>query len=257
VPTAHPDFELVIDEAIAAAPVEGLEVAEPIDDLDVTTEGLASAFEVALGMVETEPAVIVPIDGLDAEDDEAGQIADGSGLWEDVWSPTPAAHETEQEAIAWIETPSSLADDESLVAAPLADLVLEDFEHVADNPDVAIVTGARAGTPTYVEAIGRALTPLEFSPIPELDAAIEAGALAAARAEADPELVMRRPPFRLDPHDFILPGELPPLVVADELVDLGLAAAFAAVAAVAPVVVDDAADIEDADAFADIGIGRS
>ena len=33
-----------------------------------------------------------------------------------------------------------------------------------------------------------------------------------------------RPPFRLDPHDFILPGELPPLLLDDRLVEVGLSA---------------------------------
>ena len=37
------------------------------------------------------------------------------------------------------------------------------------------------------------------------------------------------PPFRLDPHDFILPGELPPLMVEDELVFAGMQFAIDAV----------------------------
>jgi tetratricopeptide (TPR) repeat protein len=36
-------------------------------------------------------------------------------------------------------------------------------------------------------------------------------------------LAPTRPPFRLDPHDLILPGELPPLLLDDEIVDAGLA----------------------------------
>ncbi|MES2522221.1 MAG: tetratricopeptide repeat protein [Gemmatimonadota bacterium] len=34
------------------------------------------------------------------------------------------------------------------------------------------------------------------------------------------------PPFRLDPHDFILPGELPPLVLSDSIVEAGLSGAM-------------------------------
>ncbi len=105
------------------------------------------------------------------------------------------------------------------LVSTLSDLVIEDFEHVADDPNVYVVTGSLAGTPAYGTTFPRSLTPIDVSPIPELDAAIEAGAIAAARADADPSLVLRRPPFRLDPHDFILPGELPPLMADDERVE--------------------------------------
>jgi tetratricopeptide (TPR) repeat protein len=46
-------------------------------------------------------------------------------------------------------------------------------------------------------------------------------------------LPARRPPFRLDPHDFILPGELPPLLVDDASVEAGLRAARESAAALA------------------------
>ncbi len=36
-------------------------------------------------------------------------------------------------------------------------------------------------------------------------------------------IIERQPPFRIDPHDFILPGELPPLLLDDVYVDRGLA----------------------------------
>ena len=104
----------------------------------------------------------------------------------------------------------------------MEDLVPDGFAHVADDPDATLVSGAIAVAPTRGASNPRSLTPISISPIPEIDAAIEAGALAAAVADADPEIALRRPPFRLDPHDFILPGELPPLTLDDAVVDAGL-----------------------------------
>lgn len=89
---------------------------------------------------------------------------------------------------------------------------------------------------------------LDIEPVPELDAAIAAGEELVARAEeaarvADAMRAVRptprgtpvieleaidefappyRPPYRIDPHDFILPGELPPLMLDDGAVSLGL-----------------------------------
>ncbi|QJR34857.1 tetratricopeptide repeat protein [Gemmatimonas groenlandica] len=94
---------------------------------------------------------------------------------------------------------------------------------------------------------------LEISAVPELDAAIAAGEQLVAEAEAqaqasvdddpfelldeepievdeapvlriDEPAAVQRAPFRIDPHDFILPGELPPLLLGDDLVEAGLAA---------------------------------
>ena len=116
------------------------------------------------------------------------------------------------------------SDDEpgDSVVTVLPDLVIEDFDHVADNPDAITVTGGLSGTPAYSQSIPRARTPLDVVPIPELEEAIEAGALTAAREDADAEVILSRTPLRLDPHDFILPGELHPLMVDDVLVDAGM-----------------------------------
>ncbi len=52
-----------------------------------------------------------------------------------------------------------------------------------------------------------------------------------------------RPPFRIDPHDFILPGELPPLLLDDEFIDAGLStASLASPARVAEVAAVDVPD---------------
>jgi tetratricopeptide (TPR) repeat protein len=73
---------------------------------------------------------------------------------------------------------------------------------------------------------------LQFDPVPELDAAIAAGeavVLEHEKAHAVPDAstgaVHATPVFRLDPHSFVLPGELPPLVLDDAAVNAGLAAA--------------------------------
>jgi tetratricopeptide (TPR) repeat protein len=68
----------------------------------------------------------------------------------------------------------------------------------------------------------------ELSAMPGVDAAIKAGAELVDQAEAaassgDTASVTGwsssvRPPFRMDPHDFILPGELPPLVLDDSVI---------------------------------------
>ena len=68
----------------------------------------------------------------------------------------------------------------------------------------------------------------ELSALPGVDAAIKAGADLVDKAEAavtpvDPAsgggwTSSARPPFRIDPHDFILPGELPPLVLDDAVI---------------------------------------
>lgn len=94
---------------------------------------------------------------------------------------------------------------------------------------------------------------LDIEPVPELDAAIAAGEELVARAEeaarvadamravrptprATPAIELEaieefsppyRPPYRIDPHDFILPGELPPLMLDDGTVSLGLDASSA------------------------------
>lgn len=124
-----------------------------------------------------------------------------------------------------------------------------------------IVSDAVIDAVVDVESIE--LEPLLVEPVPELDEAIAAGDALVQRAEdeaarasavpsAPPETMVPgprtptsssrivgldhieeqlapvRPPFRLDPHDFILPGELPPLLLDDTIVEAGLRAAAAA-----------------------------
>ncbi len=54
--------------------------------------------------------------------------------------------------------------------------------------------------------------------VPEVPSA----SIVDALDEVEEQLTPTRPPFRLDPHDFILPGELPPLLLDDAVVEAGL-----------------------------------
>lgn len=182
-----------------AAQVDGLEVMGEFEELaGHTLDGLTSD---EFGRVDdeslhvTEPAVtwLVPADVTDG-------VSTAAGL--------EATHEADADLSESVDV--------------LSDLVIEDFENEGgDALDVAVISADIVVEPQDLRELtadARRLTPLDVSPIPELDAAIEAGALAAALAESDPEIALRRPPFRIDPHDFILPGELPPLMVDDALI---------------------------------------
>ncbi len=216
---------------------------------------------------------------------------EGSGDFVDVWSAPlegltveemelaetvvdPTAHVRD---VTWLRAPDVLAGvheergfqptgDQSAISDPhqrLDEVVTEDFAHAADDPGVARVIHAE--TPVHLPSLDWIETedvvdlaldladvePIAFTAVPELDAAIAAGAQLVAEAEegalaevtsqSDDEFEMMdeeplrvaepRAPFRIDPHDFILPGELPPLIVGDERVEAGLAALGAAGAA--------------------------
>ncbi len=99
-----------------------------------------------------------------------------------------------------------------------------DVVAAAPTPASAMPEVPRRATPTPVRSASRtpSRTPLRSLEIPSIEAAIEAGAQLVARMAADATTQQRRPPYRLDPHDFILPGELPPLLVDDDLVNAGL-----------------------------------
>ena len=241
-------------EAAAEVPIEAVDEVpfEAVEEVPV--EAMEAQHVEAVRVVELDASADMPeaeaiqrLDGLEV----SGHFADADievlqGLTVEEFEPTPAGEEAEPEVtLTWLMSPDSVelsdAVDEEVrvefsnameVQGGVIDglvidgLVIEDFEHVADDPDAVAVSGTESGAPTYNTDVPLALTPIEVSPIPELDAAIEAGARAVAMAEAmadsDPELMIRRPPFRLDPHDFILPGELPPLMVDDELVFAGM-----------------------------------
>ncbi len=116
---------------------------------------------------------------------------------------------------------ASIQGDAEIEVAPTSALAVEQVDERDSEHPTPIAMPAMASAPF------RLRTPLSASPIPAIEAAIAAGAEVAARAAAE-RPATRRPPFRLDPHDFILPGELPPLLVDDALVDVGLRRASAA-----------------------------
>ncbi len=100
----------------------------------------------------------------------------------------------------------------------LDDVVAEDFLHAADDPGVANVIHSETTLPSA------AIDWIEDH---------DDGDAEADQFEMQDEvptivweapLTVSRVHFRIDPHDFILAGELPPLLLDDHLVDAGLAA---------------------------------
>lgn len=195
-----------------------------------------------------------PLEGLEAN----GEFVDGAATPplegftpDELLAPddvvNPEAHATD---VTWIMPPEIEAS-----AVPLDEVESEDFLDATNDPGV--VRAIYTATPEYVPLIipdadidaepldidAVEIERLDVEPVPELDEAIAAGEELVARAEAEMErsggvvvdtvaletveeqLPPTRPPFRLDPHDFILPGELPPLLLDDRVVEAGLALA--------------------------------
>ena len=124
--------------------------------------------------------------------------------------------------------PTAPGDDIEPVPIEAADVApLAGLEGAADHLHVATSSSAPPSPPSApsLEPIDLSI---ELSAMPGVDAAIQAGAeivdqaeAAANAAQAEPASGWTssvRPPFRLDPHDFILPGELPPLVLDDAVI---------------------------------------
>ncbi|MFN9203382.1 MAG: tetratricopeptide repeat protein [Gemmatimonas sp.] len=197
-------------------------------DVDVTAETASKA-----------PREGLPVNGA-FEGTDIGSL-EGVTAEELAVSSAGAGEEVATSSFAWIIPPEAV---DSPVA--LADDMLEGFSDAANPRGIAefveIETppfvGAQGGRrPTPIDSRLIELEPMELSSLPELDSAIAAGAAFVARSEAEraqrgdseqldsagvPQQGVR-PPFRLDPHDFILPGELPPLLLEDAFVDAGLA----------------------------------
>ncbi len=221
-----PDFDIVVVDHVIVD-VAAFEVAVDVDLEDVVPT-----------VADPEPTSPAPIADLQFETNE--QVTENGA---------PEKLAIEVQSVAGLEPLDELASHgtpaiDGLVsdATPTGRIEVEPValtpfvvhglglgtEDSADDRDAMLVSGAIAVAPTRGASSPRSLTPISTSPIPEIDAAIEAGALAAAVADADPEIALRRPPFRLDPHDFILPGELPPLTLDDAVVDAGLQLAIKA-----------------------------
>jgi tetratricopeptide (TPR) repeat protein len=242
----EPDAERVLDAA--AEGVEPLVVLEPAREPASLEEPLWASESPYGEMLEPsiDPSAAValtgPVEGLEIVGvglEMDAPILDGL-LVDDTLIPSEGGVSAEFLEVEFGTDgdgdpglPSVLDPIDSTDVEALPDLLIEDFDHVADDPHVAMVTGGRTGTPAYGTTLPRSLTPIDVTPVPELEEAIAAGALAAERGAIEDVIedvledviAERRPPFRLDPHDFILPGELPPLMVDDALVYSGLQSA--------------------------------
>ncbi len=205
------DVMLFDPTAADASEFEGMQ-ADDIGHLD----GLVHLSE--LGSNE-----VAPLDGLTAQVPDAPE---GTSVASEVeWLLPPDSVEgMERDEEPPEHTgdllPSPAASPEPAeVPAPLDDIVIDDFG--------SALTESESDIPR-----------LETHPVPEIERAIADGLATAQRASEREEALARErtavfeaaqdaarlavPPFRLDPHDFILPGELPPLVLDDDLVAAGL-----------------------------------
>ena len=294
---------------------------DPAAALDAAALDAVAVVMPIIDVAPVEPPLIERLAGLEASGDFTdfgstpleGLTVDEMDSAESVVDPSVHARD-----VTWLRDPDGLAQvheerdfqptgEQSAIADPqelLDDVVVEDFAHAADDPGVA--NAIHTDTPLRSSALdwletedvvdlvldADVVEQIAVTDVPELDAAIAAGAqlvaeaeavaLAKVQAEADGAFEMMdeeppqagekiseapvaalRAPFRIDPHDFILPGELPPLVLDDELVEAGIAAlgvsaasatveseslagdAEIAPAAAAAVVVDEPESLED------------
>lgn len=189
------------------------------------------------------PAVdFAQLDGLEA----SGDYADPSAQPPDVTrlagagNPKHISKELEFERRAGADLRASVVPHTSL-----EDIELEDFEHATDDLVVAHIILTETPLPTpAIEwldgevglesfSFGDAGTEmLDVRAVHDFDAAIVAGTQSGAaaalahdsNAAAGAAFEAVTPPFRLDSHGFILPGELPPLMLDDAVVDAGVAA---------------------------------
>ena len=135
-------------------------------------------------------------------------------------------------------------DFTDLGAVPLEELTVDEMalaESVVD-PSVHVRDVTWRGDPAWlaevdaergVQSTGEQSAISDPSQCFDDDVAAELGALAEVESKADDEFEMMdeeplraaepRARFRIDPHEFILPGELPPLMFGDELVEAGMA----------------------------------
>jgi tetratricopeptide (TPR) repeat protein len=138
----------------------------------------------------------------------------------------PIAHEIEAEPLIIeplvLETVPEL-DDAIAAGHELVELAEADAKAAIIVEDVALDVPEPASDSALVTLPPVSLTPVSLTrvditpalPTPPLVSAVELDAV-------EEVLPPMRPPFRLDPHDFILPGELPPLLLTDEVVNAGL-----------------------------------
>ena len=243
-------------KSIAERPAES--IAEPIVETASTAVDAAVEEPIVERLAGLEASGnfadfrAAPLEGLTVEELESpGTVVDPTVHPPGVtWLP-------DEQAIAGVRTERGFEPTGEQSVSPdsyqhLDEVLSEDFAHAADDLGVANVIHTE--TPYYAPAVDSIATeevpdllideegvvPLETTAVPELDAAVTAvtaGAQLVADAEADaeadpeadaallgePPAAVQRAPFRIDPHDFILSGELPPLLLDDALVESGLA----------------------------------
>ena len=217
-----PDLELVAEPLVLPAASER-QAHDALDSLrmidETSAHGTAPELEpeVELELELSLEADITPESDSAIEPTEELLELDNIGLLE-----LPMLDLHGADAVVGDDAPSDSVDG-------IEELVMLDPPTLAllETPIEPTVETPVKGTPAIDAPAFRPRTPLSVSRIPVIEAAIAAGAEVAARAAAE-RPVTRRPPFRLDPHDFILPGELPPLLVDDAFVEAGLRRASAA-----------------------------
>ena len=248
------DTMQVEETPAAVAPLQ--ELAPTVEDTPFVVSGAEASLEALVEYGAASDELMAPpvsaslLEGLEAN----GEFADGAATVplngftpDEVLSAADAVDpDMHPSDVTWVLPP-----EVETTATPLDELVSEDFHDATNDPGV--VRAIYTATPPYVPSVvpdadidvhsieieshSIEIEPLDIEPVPELDAAIEAGRELVELAEADAAeeaLPPTRPPFRLDPHDFILPGELPPLLLADEVVDAGLTGTDLPVAVSAP-----------------------
>ena len=147
-----------------------------------------------------------PIEGLEANLEfielEVTPVLEGFTPDEPITAADVIAPSIHPADVTW-NMPSEARSD----AVPLERLDVD----VVPELDEAIAAGRE-----LVELAEAARQATEAAPVPTIPPSVELDSV-------EELLAPTRPPFRLDPHDFILPGELPPLLLDDEVVDAGLA----------------------------------
>jgi tetratricopeptide (TPR) repeat protein len=235
--------------AVAALPAVAVAVVSPVDDV-------ASERDTEPAPTRRPEPLIERLEGLEASGDytDLGEPPLAGLTVEDPESPDlvvdPAVHPSD---VTWLPDagglagvrqeagfePNATGDQSAVSGGPvwLEEFEPEEFGQATDDAGIAQIIRSETSAPEVpVEWIEHDVTasaigsePLDVTDVPELDAAIAAGAqsvLAAETVVAGPKSL-----FRIDPHDFILPGELPPLVLDDALVTAGLAALTASAVA--------------------------
>jgi tetratricopeptide (TPR) repeat protein len=166
-----------------------------------------------------------PLDGFMVEQtDVPADVVDPGGHPQDVtWLADVGSLRNIGEEPGFVPNAAADLGGTTDLHTSLEDIESEDFEHATDDPIVAHIILTE--TPLRTPAIAWPNTEDEVEPFSFREVDAEALAGASDAAVAGSVVAERRLPFRMDPNDFILPGELPPLILDDAVVDAGVALA--------------------------------